>query len=78
MDHTRGRSAPNMRPFTSSSSAKHRGLALFALAAAGLAAAGVQYGRSAIRRNELAQRRGGAGSDAPNLYVSVDRSGGGI
>ncbi|RYP79605.1 hypothetical protein DL769_002844 [Monosporascus sp. CRB-8-3] len=75
MDHTRGHSAPNMRPFTSST--KHRGLALFALAAAGLAAAGVQYGRSAMRRNELAQRSG-AGSDAPNLYVSVDRSGGGI
>ncbi|RYP39434.1 hypothetical protein DL767_002168 [Monosporascus sp. MG133] len=75
MDHTRGHSAPNMRSFTST---KHRGLALFALAAAGLAAAGVQYGRSAMRRNELAQRRGGADSDAPNLYVSVDRSGGGI
>lgn len=54
-------------------SGKHRGLAVFALAAAGLAAVGVQYKRTALRRNEQAQR-----DYAENRYVSVDRSGGGI
>ncbi|KAK7748501.1 hypothetical protein SLS62_008541 [Diatrype stigma] len=47
-------------------------LPVFALAA-GLTAVGLQYGRTTLRRNEQAQR-----DVAPNLYVSVDRSGGGI
>lgn len=42
--------------------------------ATGFAAAGVQYKRMAIARNERAQREG----QTPNFYVSVDRSGGGI
>ncbi|EMR66947.1 hypothetical protein MGN70_009789 [Eutypa lata] len=70
MDHSRtGHSTSNLRSLTG----KHRGLAVFALAAAGLAAVGVQYKRTALRRNEQAQR-----DYAENRYVSVDRSGGGI
>ncbi|KAI0409533.1 hypothetical protein F4802DRAFT_544383 [Xylaria palmicola] len=42
--------------------------------ASGLALAGAQYRRTAIARNERAQREG----REPNFYVSVDRSGGGI
>ncbi|KAI1143042.1 hypothetical protein F5Y05DRAFT_140552 [Hypoxylon sp. FL0543] len=50
------------------------GLALAAVAATGILAA-VQYRRSALTRNEKAQKNS---SDSPNFYVSVDRSGGGI
>ncbi|KAH9909111.1 hypothetical protein F4778DRAFT_213609 [Xylariomycetidae sp. FL2044] len=53
---------------------RHRGLVLAAIAVTGVAA-GIQYKRSSMTRNERAQS-GDAGS--PNLYVSVDRSGGGI
>ncbi|KAI1437952.1 hypothetical protein GGR50DRAFT_570195 [Xylaria sp. CBS 124048] len=47
---------------------------LASILSAGLFAAGIQYKRQAIARNERAQREG----QQPNLYVSVDRSGGGI
>ncbi|KAI6093537.1 hypothetical protein F4821DRAFT_252543 [Hypoxylon rubiginosum] len=60
-------------PF-SSNSTRHPGLALAALAATGLVAA-VQYERSSLKRNERLQKNS---PENPNLYVSVDRSGGGI
>ncbi|KAI1107448.1 hypothetical protein F4804DRAFT_329182 [Jackrogersella minutella] len=53
---------------------RHPVLALAAVAVTGLAAT-VQYKRSALQRNEKAQKNS---ADHPNLYVSVDRSGGGI
>ncbi|KAI1828139.1 hypothetical protein F4861DRAFT_535562 [Xylaria intraflava] len=53
---------------------QHRPLLLATILSAGLAAAGFQYKRKAIARNERAQRE----SQQPNFYVSVDRSGGGI
>ncbi|KAI2614157.1 uncharacterized protein GGS25DRAFT_36750 [Hypoxylon fragiforme] len=49
-------------------------VALAALAATGIAVA-VQYQRTALTRNEQAQKNS---PDHPNFYVSVDRSGGGI
>jgi len=53
--------------------ARHRGLVLFSVAAAGAAFA-IRYRADTLRRNELAQKNSGS----PNFYVSVDRSGGGI
>ncbi|KAI1766235.1 hypothetical protein GGR53DRAFT_464633 [Hypoxylon sp. FL1150] len=53
---------------------RHPGLALAALAATGLVVA-VQYQRSSFKRNERLQKNS---PENPNLYVSVDRSGGGI
>ncbi|KAI0843197.1 hypothetical protein F5Y06DRAFT_292181 [Hypoxylon sp. FL0890] len=53
---------------------RHPGLALAAVAATSVIAA-VQYRRSALIRNEKAQKNS---PDSPNFYVSVDRSGGGI
>ncbi len=35
---------------------------------------GIRYQANALKNNELAQKN----SDAHNLYVSVDRSGGGV
>ncbi|KAI5866643.1 hypothetical protein GGS23DRAFT_551402 [Durotheca rogersii] len=55
---------------------RHPGLAAAAVVAAGLVAA-VRYQRSALTRNELAQKQRSS-PDQPNFYVSVDRSGGGI
>ncbi|KAI0136011.1 hypothetical protein F4776DRAFT_663859 [Hypoxylon sp. NC0597] len=53
---------------------RHPGLTLAAVTAMGIIAA-VQYKRSALTRNERAQKNS---PDHPNFYVSVDRSGGGI
>ncbi|KAI1409121.1 hypothetical protein F5Y13DRAFT_170762 [Hypoxylon sp. FL1857] len=53
---------------------RHPGLAIAAVTATGIIAA-VQYRRSAITRNEKAQKNS---AENPNFYVSVDRSGGGI
>ncbi|KAI1074977.1 hypothetical protein F5B20DRAFT_420996 [Whalleya microplaca] len=52
---------------------RHRGLYLAAAMFVTGIAVGVRYQRSALTRNEQAQK-----SAAENLYVSVDRSGGGI
>ena len=64
---------------TNSSRGRSRTLALVSIGLAA-AVAGVQYNKTMLRRNELAQRQrdGGASDGQPNLYVSVDRSGGGI
>ncbi|OTA94478.1 hypothetical protein M434DRAFT_394749 [Hypoxylon sp. CO27-5] len=53
---------------------RHPGLALAAVAATAIISA-VQYRRSALTRNERAQKNS---PDHPNFYVSVERSGGGI
>ncbi|KAI1192518.1 hypothetical protein F5X97DRAFT_329546 [Nemania serpens] len=53
---------------------RQRPFLLASILATGLAAAGIQYQRTALVRNERAQREG----QGPNFYVSVDRSGGGI
>ncbi|KAI8954103.1 hypothetical protein F4801DRAFT_46744 [Xylaria longipes] len=54
---------------------RQRPLVLASVLATGIVAfAGVQYKRTSIARNERVQREG----QAPNFYVSVDRSGGGI
>ncbi|KAI0175947.1 hypothetical protein GGR52DRAFT_337860 [Hypoxylon sp. FL1284] len=53
---------------------RHPGIAMAAVAMTGVLAA-VQYRRSALTRNERAQKNS---PDHPNFYVSVDRSGGGI
>ncbi|XXG94393.1 hypothetical protein Hte_000648 [Hypoxylon texense] len=53
---------------------RHPGLALTALVATGVLAT-VQYKRSSLKRNERLQKNS---AENPNLYVSVDRSGGGI
>jgi len=46
---------------------------LLVVAAVGIGL-GIRYQSNAIKNNELAQKNSGS----PNLYVSVDRSGGGI
>ncbi|KAI1478443.1 hypothetical protein K445DRAFT_317767 [Daldinia sp. EC12] len=69
MDHTRA-----ARITTGGRLSRHPGLALAAVATAGIAVA-VQYRRSALTRNERAQKNS---PENPNFYVSVDRSGGGI
>ncbi|KAI0863704.1 hypothetical protein F4860DRAFT_48190 [Xylaria cubensis] len=54
---------------------RQRPVLLASVLATGLVAVtGVQYKRTALARNERFQREG----TAPNFYVSVDRSGGGI
>ncbi|KAI1175082.1 hypothetical protein F4777DRAFT_346540 [Nemania sp. FL0916] len=53
---------------------RHRPLLVAGLVFTGLGVAGIQYKRTAIARNERAQREG----REPNFYVSVERSGGGI
>ncbi|KAI1381777.1 hypothetical protein F4677DRAFT_3606 [Hypoxylon crocopeplum] len=53
---------------------RHPGLAIAAVVTTGVVAA-VQYKRSALTRNERAQKNS---PEHPNFYVSVDRSGGGI
>ncbi|KAI0898545.1 hypothetical protein F4806DRAFT_364751 [Annulohypoxylon nitens] len=53
---------------------RHPALAFTAVAATGIIAA-VRYQRSAMTRNERAQK---SSAEHPNFYVSVDRSGGGI
>ncbi|KAI1465874.1 uncharacterized protein F4812DRAFT_115402 [Daldinia caldariorum] len=69
MDQTRA-----ARITTGGRLSRHPGLALAAVATAGIAVA-VQYRRSVLSRNERAQKNS---SESPNFYVSVDRSGGGI
>ncbi|KAI0845151.1 hypothetical protein F5Y00DRAFT_247158 [Daldinia vernicosa] len=69
MDRTRA-----ARMTTGGPSSRHPGLALAAVATAGIAVA-VQYRRSVLTRNEKAQKNS---PEHPNFYVSVDRSGGGI
>ncbi|KAI8965743.1 hypothetical protein F5Y11DRAFT_344054 [Daldinia sp. FL1419] len=69
MDHTRA-----TRMTTAGRLSRHPGLALAAVATAGIAVA-VQYRRSVLSRNEQAQKNS---AGHPNFYVSVDRSGGGI
>ncbi|KAI2618829.1 hypothetical protein GGR54DRAFT_144404 [Hypoxylon sp. NC1633] len=68
MDQTRAARMANGR------TTRRPGLALAAVVAVGVVAA-VQYRRSALTRNEAAQKNS---PEHPNLYVSVDRSGGGI
>ncbi len=53
---------------------RHRGLAIVAVAAAAAVAVGIRYQANALRNNELAQKN----AHPDNLYVPVDRSGGGI
>lgn len=53
---------------------RNRGVLAFTAAAATAAIIGWRYKSNAIKNNELAQRT----HKAPNGYVSVDRSGGGI
>ncbi|KAI1352932.1 hypothetical protein F5Y01DRAFT_278191 [Xylaria sp. FL0043] len=57
---------------------RQRPFLLASIFATGLVFAGVQYKRTAIARNERAQRAARAAGQEPNFYVSVDRSGGGI
>ncbi|OTB06346.1 hypothetical protein M426DRAFT_319078 [Hypoxylon sp. CI-4A] len=54
--------------------ARHPVVAAAAVAATSILAA-VTYRRSALTRNERAQKNS---AENPNFYVSVDRSGGGI
>ncbi len=54
-------------------SSRRRGLVLLTASAVVVGLA-IRYQRNALHRNELAQKNSGA----PNFYVSVDRSGGGI
>ncbi|KAI1779734.1 hypothetical protein F4818DRAFT_437039 [Hypoxylon cercidicola] len=53
---------------------RHPGFALAAVVATGVLAT-MQYKRSSLNRNERLQKNS---AETPNLYVSVDRSGGGI
>ncbi|KAH8889884.1 hypothetical protein GQ53DRAFT_825290 [Thozetella sp. PMI_491] len=72
MDHTRVSTGPSlatsMRPIV-----RRPGLVLAAFTVVGVAV-GFRYQASKFRSNELAQKNSGS----PNLYVSVERSGGGI
>ncbi|KAI1394075.1 uncharacterized protein F4822DRAFT_386989 [Hypoxylon trugodes] len=71
MDHSR---ASRMTTSGRLSVTRHPAIALAAVAATGIFAA-VRYQRSALTRNERAQKHS---PENPNFYVSVDRSGGGI
>ncbi|KJZ77965.1 hypothetical protein HIM_02602 [Hirsutella minnesotensis 3608] len=51
-----------------------RSAAVIAVAAASAAALSIKYNADAMRSNDVAQQK----HKAPNGYVSVDRSGGGI
>ncbi|KAM4056796.1 hypothetical protein HRG_003660 [Hirsutella rhossiliensis] len=53
---------------------RSRGIVVLAAAAATTAALSFKYKAAAIRDNDIAQQQ----YKAPNGYVSVDRSGGGI
>ncbi|KAL1868759.1 hypothetical protein VTK73DRAFT_3511 [Phialemonium thermophilum] len=70
MDRTNARpaSASSPRPLL-----RRPGILLFTALVAG-SAVGLKYMASKMRENELAQKN----SSSPNLYVTVDRSGGGI
>lgn len=57
-----------------SSKSRSRGFVVVAAAAAATAALSFRYKAAAIRDNDIAQQK----YKAPNGYVSVDRSGGGI